>query len=98
MPINMAARNINLKGVRMIPNSPIPGPQGGTIMPFFALTGVTFFAFASGFGVCLFDLSQVNACVDHAVVWVDKFRAMGDQIIQWGIAVLHNVLQRYPLK
>ena len=33
---------------------------------FYMLTGVTFFAFASGFSSCLFDLNQVKECVDYA--------------------------------
>jgi len=40
------------------------------------LTGVTFGAFASGFGVCLFDLDTVDACVNVANSWVDVFQAM----------------------
>ena len=53
---------------------------------FFLLTGVSFLAFASGFGVCLFDLKTVGACAAHAEGWVDVFRAMGDHLIAWAIA------------
>lgn len=51
------------------------------------MTGATFAAFASGFGVCLFDLDTVNACLDVSNNWVHKFEAMGNHIIQWAFAV-----------
>lgn len=53
---------------------------------FFMLTGATFVSFASGFGVCLFDLSTVDACVEVANSWVDIFRTMGDHLIEWAVA------------
>lgn len=55
---------------------------------FYLLTGVTFAAFASGFGVCLFNLDTVGACVQVADNWVEIFRQMGDHIIQWAIAIV----------
>mgnify|MGYP000102410161 CR=1 FL=1 len=55
---------------------------------FFLLTGVTFSAFASGFGVCLFDLQQVDACVAAASSWVDTFKGMGDHLIAWAEAII----------
>lgn len=55
---------------------------------FFLLTGATFLAFASGFGVCLFDLDTVDACVAVAEGWRDKFQVMGDHVIAWGIAIV----------
>lgn len=54
---------------------------------FFALTGVTFVAFASGFGVCLFDLQTVDACVAVSRSWVDVFQSMGNHIIEWAFAI-----------
>ncbi len=41
----------------------LPGPDPIQFNAFFLLTGVTFAAFASGFGVCLFNLDTVDACV-----------------------------------
>ncbi len=54
---------------------------------FFLLTGATFIAFASGFGVCLFNLDTVSACLAVSRDWLETFRDMGDHIIQWGIAI-----------
>jgi hypothetical protein len=61
--------------------------SGGFIMT----TGVTFAAFASGFGVCLFNLDTVSACLDTADSWVDTFLAMGNHMLQWGIALLSGI-------
>lgn len=58
---------------------------------FFLLTGVTFTAFASGFGVCLFNLDTVDACVQVAQNWVDIFRGVGDHLIAWAFAIVHAV-------
>ena len=55
---------------------------------FYLLTGVTFVTFASGFGVCLFNLDTVGSCVQVAESWVDVFRQMGDHIIQWAFAIV----------
>jgi hypothetical protein len=60
---------------------------------FFMLTGVTFTAFASGFGVCLFNLDTVGACVEAAENWLMIFRQMGDHIVAWGIAIVQTVFQ-----
>ena len=56
---------------------------------FFLLTGVTFAAFASGFGVCLFNLDEIDACVAVANSWVDVFKQMGDHLIAWAFAIGH---------
>lgn len=61
------------------------------------LTGVTFVGFASGFGVCLFDLDQIEACVTHADIWVEKFKEVGDHILLWGVQLVQAVLARHPL-
>jgi hypothetical protein len=54
---------------------------------FYLLTGVTFFSFASGFSVCLFNLDTVDACMAVANSWVGVFKDMGDHIIAWAIAI-----------
>ena len=59
---------------------------------FYLLTGVTFMSFASGFGVCMFNLDTVDACVNVANHWVEVFRVVGDHIILWGIAIFHAVM------
>ncbi len=59
---------------------------------FYMLTGVTFLSFASGFGVCLFNLDTIDACVDVANSWVDVFLDMGTHIIIWAIALIKAVL------
>lgn len=59
---------------------------------FFMLTGVTIAGFASGFGVCLFDVNTIDACVEVARQWQDVFMDMGAKIITWGIALVHAIL------
>ena len=54
---------------------------------FYLLTGVTFMTFASGFGVCMFNLDTVDACVQVANSWVSVFENMGNHIINWGFAL-----------
>jgi hypothetical protein len=61
---------------------------------FFLLTGVTFVGFASGFGVCLFNLDTVDACVNVANHWVGIFQQVGDHIIAWAFAIFHAAMQR----
>lgn len=46
-------------------------------------------SFASGFGVCLFNLDTVDACVTVANSWVGVFKDMGDHILAWAIAMGH---------
>ncbi|MGE3714236.1 MAG: hypothetical protein AB7F82_06885 [Alphaproteobacteria bacterium] len=58
---------------------------------FYLLTGVTFMAFASGFGVCLFNLDTVNECVEVADNWLDVFLDMGNHLIQWAAALIRAV-------
>lgn len=58
---------------------------------FYLLTGVTFVSFASGFGVCLFNLDTVDACVAVAETWLGIFRAVGDHIINWAFAIISKV-------
>lgn len=68
---------------------PVPGDP--RMSAFFMLTGVTFTAFASGFGVCLFNMDTVDACVSVANSWVDIFRGVGDHIIAWAFAIISSV-------
>jgi hypothetical protein len=60
---------------------------------FFLTTGATFAAFASGFGVCLFNLDTVDACLTASQGWVDTFRAIGDHILQWGMAIVKGAFR-----
>ena len=68
---------------------PMPGDPRYNV--FYLLTGVTFMSFASGFGVCLFNLDTVDACVAVADSWVGVFRQMGDHIIAWMFAIADAV-------
>ena len=54
---------------------------------FYMLTGVTFASFASGFSVCLFNLDTVDACMAVTNSWMVVFKAVGDHIVAWGIAI-----------
>ena len=67
----------------------MPAPMDPRFNAFYLLTGFTFMSFASGFGVCLFNLDTVDACVNVANSWVGVFKAMGDHIIAWGFAMVH---------
>lgn len=58
---------------------------------FIPATIVTFAAFASGMGVCLFNLDTVGACIDVAHSWVGQFKAMGDHLIAWGFAIFRGI-------
>ncbi len=57
---------------------------------FVSVTLVTFAAFASGMGVCLFNLDTVGSCIDVAHTWVGKFQQMGNHLLSWGIAILQG--------
>jgi hypothetical protein len=61
---------------------------------FYLLTGVTFVSFASGFGVCLFNLDTVDACVAVANNWVGIFQSVGDHIIAWAFALINAAFHR----
>lgn len=61
---------------------------------FYLLTGITFASFASGFGVCLFNLDTVDACVNVANHWVIVLHAVGDHILAWGFAIFHAVMHQ----
>ncbi len=61
---------------------------------FFMLTGATFFAFASGFSVCLFDLDRIHECAVLGNQWLDKFLEMGNHIIKWFFALVHEVVRK----
>ncbi len=73
-------------------------PPQNPFWPFFMLTGVTFITFASGFGVCLFDIDQIDSCVQHAEEWVIRLKEIGDRIINWFMALMHAILERHPIE
>lgn len=50
--------------------------------------------FASGFGVCLFNLDTVDACVNVANSWVGVFKDMGDHLIAWAFALGHAAFRQ----
>jgi hypothetical protein len=54
--------------------------------------GVTLAAFASGFGVCLFNLDTVGQCLTLAHSWIDIFRDFGNQVYAWAIAMYQGAL------
>ncbi len=64
---------------------------------FYAITGVSLLVLLSGFSVCLFDLSQVSACVDYADNAVGVMKKFGDHIVSWGIAFCQEVFRRHPV-
>jgi len=66
----------------------MPLPVDPRFNAFYLLTGITFVGFASGFGVCMFNLDTVDSCIAVANSWVDVFRDVGDHIINWGFAML----------
>ena len=68
---------------------PLPPNADPRFNAFYLLTGFTFMSFASGFGVCLFNLDTVDACVTVANSWVGVFKDMGDHILAWAIAMGH---------
>ncbi len=59
---------------------------------FFLVTGFSFAAFASGFSVCLFDMSTVDQCVDVSNLWLDRFIQGGGHVLEWFFAVFHAAL------
>lgn len=61
---------------------------------FLTMMGVTFAAFASGFGVCMFNMDTVGDCVAVANGWVGSFHAMGDHILAWGMSVVDLVMAK----
>lgn len=69
----------------------MPAPIDPRFNVFYLLTGVTFLTFASGFGVCLFNLDTVDQCVALANSWVDVFKSMGDHLIAWAFKLVGAV-------
>ena len=65
----------------------MPLPVDPRFNAFYLLTGVTFMTFASGFGVCLFNLDTIDACVGVANSWVGVFKGMGDHLMSWAFAL-----------
>ena len=78
--------------------APLPPfqPPVNPFRVFYMLTGVTFFAFVSGFSACLFDLNQVKECVDYAEHARDIMLQTGNHILAWFVAICHEVFRRYP--
>lgn len=68
----------------------MPAPISGG---FISVMVVTFAAFASGMGVCLFNLDTVGACVEVAHTWVGNFKQMGDHLITWGMSMMREILR-----
>jgi hypothetical protein len=64
-------------------------------MSFLPVAGiVTIGAFASGFGVCMFNLETTGECLALANTWVDSFLKFGNQLIIWGLTIVHGAFQR----
>ena len=61
---------------------------------FLTITGVTFTAFASGFGDCLFDIDKVDACIAVANHWEGILQAAGTHIVNWAIVLVETVLHQ----
>lgn len=72
---------------------PIPGPTG-LYRIFYAITGAGFFALMWGFSKCLFDIDQIEACADHGEYAFTVFKAFGDHVVQWFIALCQELLSR----
>jgi hypothetical protein len=72
----------------------IPGPHN-VFKVFYGITGVGLIALVTGFGRCLFDLDQISACADHAEFAFDTFKAVGDHIVEWFIALSREVMSRH---
>lgn len=79
-----------------MPTPPITPPVN-PFRVFYMLTGVTTFAFFSGFSSCLFDLNQVQQCVDYAEDATAVLKRAGDHIIAWFIKICEEVFRRYPV-
>jgi len=60
---------------------------------FFLVTGVSFFAFASGFTVCLFDMDQIDECAAVSSMWLDRFIEFGTHIINWFFELFFAILR-----
>lgn len=61
---------------------------------FHGITGLSLIVVMVGFGRCLFDIDQISACVDHGEYAFNVFKAVGDHIIKWFIALCEEVFSR----
>lgn len=61
---------------------------------FFLITGFSFAAFASGFSVCLFDMSTIDQCVEVSNMWLERFVSMGTHVIDWFFALLRAAIAK----
>lgn len=77
---------------------PIPPiqPPVNPFRVFYMLSGVSFFAFISGFSACLFDLNQVKECVDYSQQALIVMKKVGDHILLWFVKIVQEVFSRYP--
>ena len=62
--------------------------HSGATLP---VLGVTVAIFASGFGVCMFNLDTVGSCLSLAGGWVAKFQMMCDHIIAWAMKMMQGI-------
>lgn len=77
-----------------LPHLPPSQPPRNPFLAFYTITGVTFFAFVTGFSACLFDMSQISACVDYAEKALAILQKFGDHVLQWFIAIVKEVFAR----
>jgi hypothetical protein len=75
----------------------VVSPAKNKFSAFFMLTGFTFAAFASGFGVCLFDINNVDACVEVAQHWVEVLQGVGQHVIDWALALVQKSFNNMPI-
>ena len=61
---------------------------------FLMITGVTFAAFASGFGDCLFDIDKIDACIAVSRHWEEILQQTGTHIVNWAIVLVKTVLNK----
>lgn len=62
---------------------------------FHGITGASLVVLLIGFGRCLFDIDQISACADHAEYAFTVFKAVGDHIIAWFIALCQEIMSRH---
>ena len=72
----------------------IPGSQG-LFRIFYAITGAGILTLFIGFGKCIFDINQINACVDHGQYAFEMLESFGNHVIRWFIALFEEVMSRY---
>lgn len=79
-------------------NQPLgPAAPQNPFAAFYAITGVTFFGLFSGFSACMFDLTQISACVDYSEHALQVFKQFGDHVLNWFLQVLAEIMRRNPM-